>query len=909
MFRRADIRLGVLLGALLWSTPLEAQSRFHTQADRALGQYLEERGLDALLASHLWAMLDRVTASEREEIANRLGRLYVKMLDGDLSLSDRMLIEQRSRELLDRVPEASSFDLRISLAKASYLVAEKDAERHRLRLISPEEAAEAERALRSVSDVFREIGSKANRLVDMLERREESPFEENITAVRAELADARRIRSLAMYYAAWSSYYIGLLTGVEEHAVEALRFFGWLLNSTGGQIPSVESAPERLFRFEHVARAAMGAALSESMRGNTADAERWLDKIERSSELSPSVRAQLGTRRLIVAAEAKKWSDLDWTLDQLREMSDDGLAATADARLVAVYALEALGRAGLPQRARPTVEEIASEALSDLVTLGEIAHVLDLVLRYGSAQLGSEGFIVHYVRGLQAYERVRDVHADVGDAEEPSEDERTRGLYREAVDILRAAVQMSDADRFPKQRGNARLLMGLSLYYAGDYMPAADFLEKAHSDAPSSEQAEEALWLAVVALDRAVDAGRISLTQRRDRLAELFLRSYPSGERAAKLLLRRAAAGSLPDDQAVEILLDVEQTSPLYGAARRHAARLLYRLFREAPQGEADFAALRFVTVAEQVLAMDRKAAIGADQDIAIEAADEIVTLVRQILDALLRSTAPDLDRARSALQVLRSMSLQAGYDLSDIEDELAYRRLQIAVHENDENAIRREMSTLNAMGGQFAENAERLLYGRAWRAWNENRRSASFARPVAEYGARVLLQFDDEDLGQAAVASLYNSVAEAAFTIWFAEADETMRDIALRLDRAQVEFGRKTTASLRRLAIASEAVGETQEALEAWRMLLAGLPLDSEAWFEARYQSIRLLQLQDPDRAKEVMSQHVVLHPQFGPEPWGDRLRQLRLDLETNSVPDNPTLPPEPEQVGDDSGGGGGGS
>jgi hypothetical protein len=461
---------------------------------------------------------------------------------------------------------------------------------------------------------------------------------------------------------------------------------------------------------------------------------------------------------------------------------------------------------------------------------------------------------------------------------------------------------MPDADTFAKQAGNARLLMGLSLYYAGDFVPAADLLESAHAEAASSEQAEEALWLGVVALDRAVDAGRTSLTERRDRLAELFLQSYPGGERAAKLLLRQAAAGSLSDDEAVEILLAVEQTSPLYESARRHAARLLYRLFRSAPDAESDFAALRFVSVAEQVLAMDRKDALSADKDVSEKAAQEIVTLVRQILDALLQSSAPDLNRARSALQILRSIATQSGYDLSEIEDELAYRRLQIAVHMNDEREIRKEMAVLNSMGGQFAESADRLLYARAWREWNENLRSPSFARPVAEYGARVLLQFDDDDLGRASVASLYNSVAEAAFSLWFAEADEQMREVALRLDRAQLEFGRKTTSSLRRLAIAAESVGALEESLEAWRMLLAGLPLDSDGWFEARYQTIRVLQRLEPDRAREAMEQYVVLHPDFGPEPWGERLRQLQRDLETGAIPENPSEPPEPEGSSEES-------
>ena len=47
-----------------------------------------------------------------------------------------------------------------------------------------------------------------------------------------------------------------------------------------------------------------------------------------------------------------------------------------------------------------------------------------------------------------------------------------------------------------------------------------------------------------------------------------------------------------------------------------------------------------------------------------------------------------------------------------------------------------------------------------------------------------------------------------------------------------------------------------------------------------ARYESTRLLADEDPDAARDAIAQHAVLYPDFGPDPWGDRLRALDARL-----------------------------
>src|SRR5205814_606714 len=95
---------------------------------------------------------------ERTHAAELLGKLYVRMLATATTPQARQILEEKARELL-KIPEADSFELRIDLAKATYLKVEEAVEKDRLRLTSSDEKAEAERVLRSVGPIFKEIGN------------------------------------------------------------------------------------------------------------------------------------------------------------------------------------------------------------------------------------------------------------------------------------------------------------------------------------------------------------------------------------------------------------------------------------------------------------------------------------------------------------------------------------------------------------------------------------------------------------------------------------------------------------------------------------------------------------------------------------------------------------------------------
>jgi tetratricopeptide (TPR) repeat protein len=882
----------------------------------AVEAYLQSHHLDDLLSTYLLDQLRGAPASEREAVADRLGRHYAGLLSGADTPDRQREVEARARELLDLVPGSDAFELRLTLFKASFLLAEETAQRFTLRLADADEVGRAAQTFRTVEPSFEDIGRRVDQRVEALERMEDRSTQGDISVVRDQLADARRLRSLAMYYAGWSQYYQALINDDARMALAARRSFGWLLNAPGGREPELAALPASLLRYEHVARAAMAVALSYSVSDQDAVALQWLDAIEAAGETPESIRGELWGRRIEILGRARRWSDLQRLVDRRRLTADPAKATAlpvAEARMLAVVTLEALAEPGEQTGARRErdrlVEAIAQVALGDLVTEGEIGHVLDLVKRFGTTPMGDSGFVVLYVRALRAYERAREAHesavAESGtSADDPTDDAAVANRYMDAVRALEISQVASDAGRFPAEFTQARMMQGLSLYYAGELAQAATLFESVFDLAEESGLREEALWYAIVSLDRAFERGFKSVAEQRDRLATVYLQAFPATDRAATLLLRRVDEGLLTDAQAIAVLLDVPAESPLYEAARRHASRLMYRKYRASSGPERDYAAARFMEVAEELITLDVAAVRGGAPDRAAEAGEFVALRVRQALDAALSITVPDLPRAERLLRVLDDTATLAGLDLSGVAGELAYRRLQIALARQDDGLISAATAELDRAGGVYARSGERLLYQRSVERWQAATDDADAALRVVGAGTRVLAQFEpvEQHKNDPAVTGVINSVAAAATAVWEAEADAGMRAIAVDMDRRLVSLGKQSAVSLHRLARNAESAGDLETALQSWNTLMAGLQTGSDGWFEARVQSIRVLARVDPGRARAVLDQHRVLYPSLAPEPWGEELRGLESQL--SGVRPSP----EPGQTDATGEGGGGG-
>ncbi len=847
-------------------------------SEDALESYLESRDLSNLLAAQLRGRLATATGDARNEIAERLGRVYVRQMSAAKTPEERRVIEDAARELIESMPESSVFELRIDFAKTSYLRAEDLIERFRVRIVGEAQLQEADRLLRLITPQFQEIATRVGHRIELLERKEAGARQDDLEETKAQLADARRVRSLAQYYAGWCGYYGAMLSSNKGAAMRAMQDFGWLLNSGGGKVPEIDRVPGALLKYEHVARAAVGVAMCASLRDNDVEALRWLDLVESTDGISPALRAELLSRRMVVLGGAKRWSDLELLLKRRAadRKKDRALLTPSEARLLAVLALDAAsGDGARPGRAQ--IETLAQIALAELVSQGRVADVLDIVNRYGTNPIGQDGFIVVYVRGLQSYERAREAHRklDPG-ATDPVKDDAAANLYRQAAEVLAAATVASDALRYANDSGRASMLRGLALFYAGDLSRAAEIFTGVGNSATDAKLKEEALWYAIVSLDRAVEDGKKSLVGERDRVATLFLTTFPASPNAAKLLLRRAGDGLIPDARVVDILLATPGESPMFEAARRQAAFVLFRMQRRAPGDRV--LTRRFMDVATEALSPLIVQCRLSPKDTELPTA--ALRLVRQIAEVGLSASPPEVNTVERVLAQWTDLADELGLGGSGAAEELAYRRLQIGLVQGDVDGA---VAAFDKLGpSQFRKSAERLLYKHAVKAWEGQPRSVEAARGVVRFGVPVAEQLvaGDPAFQQPVTLGVCNDVAAAAAIVFEEAKDLAMRDAAIKIDRRSFEGGTPSATAVRRLARLSEHAGDAALALQCWQRILGGVPGGSGDWFEARYESLRLIAASEPEKARQICEQFRVLYPDWGSKPWNEKIREIAVRL-----------------------------
>ncbi|TVQ59619.1 MAG: hypothetical protein EA379_10390 [Phycisphaerales bacterium] len=891
----------IALAAVMIATLGAPSALAQGEADEALARYLESRELRTLHLQHLERVLERTTPGDRGAIAERLAALYAEALDGAQTTEDRAALERRARALLDLVPEDRSIALRLSLHRATYARAERLAERWRLRLADPAEVEEAERVMRTLAGDLSAVGALANRRVEALERQEEQARELELDILRDALDDARRHRSLAMYLAGWAGCYVAEITAEHGPAKDAAVKFGWVLNADPGRPATIDRVTTTSLRFEHIARAALGAGVAASMRAEHADARRWFDHVESAPELGPALRDELFARRLSAAARANDWASVQRMVDERRAVDERDEARGRDPRRLEPGQARLLGVLAFEARPAPrdtaAADRMRDVAMADLIAHDEPAQAMDLARRYGASPLRADGFTGAYVRAMLAYVRAREGHARSSehDHDAPSRDPDAIARYTEAVSALRLAVDAHDAERYPRASADARLMLANALHYASgaDATPQRS-LEAAErftaiADAEASDHiAADALWMAARALEHAATLGgpeRERAERDRERVLRRFVAEHPGDSRAAALLVRRAAGGEMAPQEAIEALLGVSPGSPAYLHAQREAARLLYAAVRASPAAARARNAARFADVAEPLLENDRRAALEGDADAALRA----TTLARQLLDALLGAEPIDARRAEPALGALHAMRSAGVIEPGAHEQETLYRTVQIALAQGDDDAAESAVASMQRRGSdddpRFAHAAHRLVYRRAHERWRAGDRSERAARALARHGVRVLLDLNalsgDAPL-DAPTLGVLTGVAEAGSWLWREHADEPARDIALRTLRRVLAAQPNSAAHLRAMAELAASAGDDAAALDAWRRILAGSELGQPSWFEARWHVIDILARFDPGAALDAMRAHVGVYPDYGPDPWRARYERLHAALRT---------------------------
>lgn len=866
----------------------------------AVEAWMQDRALNEPLAAFLRQRLAESSGEQRRSIADRLGKIYVGMLDNAADAQRRHDVEILCRDLLATVPDADTFELRVNLARATYLNAAETAEKVQLRLATTEERLEAERILRAVAPTLREVAGSINGRVEMLERKEKIDPEDD--KIRDGLQEARRIRSLAHYYAGWSEYYLAMLTGDAAMATRAAEDFGALLGAPSHRAAAVDKAPKSLFKYEHIARAAIGSALCASLRGNDIEAMRWMDILDQSEVLPQPVADHLFSTKITILAAAKRWADVE-LLIRRRKIDPPNIGggpiSVRDARLIAVLALDASKDAANPPRNASVIQELAKNAVSELVAAGELGQVVDLVTRYGSAPIGGTGFAVEYVHGVQAYDQARQAHRQVGeDVDLPSAQSAVCNRYREAAEALKHAAEAPDAARFPRERERAALNGGLALYYAGELEAASEVFSRVATTSIDAGRKQDAAWYAVVALDKAIERGRPSLISARDRMAMVFIREYPNTDRAVQLLLRRGTQSAITDEEAVAVLLGVMPDSPIFESARIEASGLLYKLWLATDAADKQAAGTRLLAIAEEALQAQIRRLTAATLPDATQLdttkrepalAASISRTARQIAHTALSMPTPEPTRALAALDQLEQIAPTYTIDLKQVRDEINYRRLQAAILLADRSKTTELIAELRKAGGVYASAGERLVYRQLIDAWKSDRSNTQYAQEVVASGQMLADSLFKDSSTLSLAHSVAGDTADAAVSLWKANGDIAMRDIAIRLDRRSWDAGIRSALLCRRLATTAEAAGDLALAAQCWNSLSSALTEGSADWYESRHEAIRILAGADQAAASDAMRQLIALHPDLGPPPWADKLRALAAILGVSLTSEEP--------------------
>ncbi len=846
----------------------------HPTAHAADGieQFLERHGLHELLATHLEDRINQLEpGEEREEVILQLAELFALLLENERDDAGRAALEERSRRLLGAAPPNTADELRLALLRTSYDRAERIAEQHRLRLASEEEVATAVVDFGGIIEQLHSLSGYLAKGIQSTNARLARASGVEATTLFERLNRLERMHGTSRFLLAWSMYYRAYLTG-ESDVSGAELLFAEMLQSDVPR-PQPEDVPLDLRGFESSARSIIGMAMCKSLSNdNSAMAMRWL-MILNDEQTVASVRSQAPAWALAVRLEHDEFRDAEELLRRERE-ARGGLPAVW-LRMAAVWALEAERRASEAQ-------SLVQYVIAQLAAAGELQQIHRLAEQYGAENLGASagGFAIRYVNGLIHYRDARDLQ------NKAQHDENVvRTLYGKAIEELTAALRARDAGDHMEAAAACGRLLAWAYYFRGDYREAVIRFEAASSET-AGEEAAEALWMAIVAMDRLIETNSpveaAELTGAREALVDRFLAKYPSSPRAATLIVNRAGKVDELSDDEITRLLAIAPTHDSYLDARRRVAQALYSRFRKAPTAQKRTAAEAFLGVAVPLL--DSPAAFSGGGD--ASAAMRLVVHLRRVLEVALHESVANRAAAMRALTVFGDVEAHNPDVTVPHHDEIAFRRLQVHLLDHDHIRAAKLADALaesDRSGGIWPRLASLAMFQYGYRRWNtHDDASLDTLRMIVRYGGRVLREVDREHI-DGDVLSHYAAVAEAAFVLWSDHGVEDEGPRAFFLYRRLLQDHPRSATFLRHAAIlaGSPQFEEYEFAAECWRALSAGLDAGSSAWFEARYGLMTALLHVDEQRARVVMNQHRQLYPEYGLPPWGERLRELseRLD------------------------------
>ncbi len=865
--RLGGLRAGFIVAALLLcGTGL-------APADE-VADYLEEHGLRQLLSLHLENQLEAAGPEEREQLIIRLAGLYAALLEQVDDPVRRRDIEQRSRQLLTVAPESSVAGLRLALLRATYRAAERTAENHRLRLSTPEELSAAKRALTDILPDLHQLDQQIQEDIEVLDRRLSRSSGSEAVALAEDVDRLKGLAAQCAFLRAWALYYQSWLHERPDNAKIAQQLFAELLDPEQPFV-NPEDVSVDLRGLEAVARSILGLALCKSMTASTPTAIAWVELLENERTFEP-LRAQAPIWKIVIYLENDDPRSALSVLEAYRRSGD-----TIPLQWLRLIAVQSLELARDDSQARPLVDL----AVTELASRSELQQILDLAARYGPEALGDSGFALQYVNGVLAYHEAQRQH----EGDQPTTDPKIRAMYAQALELLQRSLLEPDATAYPEASAASRRLIAWCLYFRSDLLEARRAFEQAAASLVSDEAAD-ALWMAIVCLDRLNRAGGSeSLRLEQRELTQRFLEEYPASVHAPKLILRQAIASEQATEEQIDLLLAIPPNSEVHREGRLRAADMLYQLFRDG-QGEDRIGfGNRYLAVAAPMVLEDA-ATIAAASELDRQ---RLLIRCRRLLEVALASGIERHVVTQQILVLLDGLQRDGAVDLTPYRDELDEREVRLLLLTGEPEAAASIADRLwdRDRSSVWARLASKRMFAFAHDLWQASQPDSSAEAQgleyVVRYGERMLTEFEGRDAAARGneVVGYYAAVAEASQRLWERSGDAERGARALALYADTLLPARPDNARfLRSTAVLAERFGDPRQALDAWRRLVAGSETGSDAWYEAKFKLISILAGIDAERARAVMDQYRQLNPDYGPEPWGPRMKALDRQIDALS-------------------------
>jgi len=835
----------ILIAAVLFAS-LSSANPGDTEVER----FLREHRMDQLLEVQLETRLDQaVDQEERIEIATSLSELYLSQLRA-LEREDpyRQIVLNRARSLADRAPAVPMNELRLELLVDAFVQHENAIELAHLRLLDDASRSRALAAMKQAHRGLTQLLAGSQQDFDRLSRRRTSTRTlQAQTRLEEELDTLRRLNSFGNYYLGWSGYGIAVL---EQRHVERDTYaaFGQLLGAEGS-IPLSKDLHLAAVEFEHVARSVIGIAMCEAQSENYGLARIWLEGLLGQESLPASVPSEARRRLLRVLALGAEWHAALTLALEIRSNTGDGRLTIADARFVAIETLEARSA-----RKNEDAEKLVTLCVEQLVDQREIGHVVDLYQRYQHLPMIGSGFIPMYARALAELERTESEESD------PS--------YSIVIDLLSRAVHAADADNYPADRDDCRLKLAYALVRDDKPREAMEQCQHVLNASLVPDLLEEARWIRIAAVDRAnALKGKRASSELEDAIRS-YIERYAGTQRARTLVLRYATQGLLDPQVAIDTLSAVPESDPNAQAARRLHAQLKYEMLRAS--GFSDIELLRdtrnlLVEVVES--------------ETENEPVDARVSTLQIAIDLALRDIPADAQRARELIRRARDL-LDEGALKAQLEPEFATQLIRAALAEGEIDLALVHLNELRAIQPDRADDSEVLILNHVINAW-ESGPDSEKASLLVRLGVTAIARGIPPKPERFGVqqSALMEVVAQGAGLLYDLDQDDDMLALALRLSKHVLEFGQPSEPGLRLTASLATKNGDIDTALEAWLRLLAAYPQGELRWYEARYESLALMQAIDPARALETYRQYRILNPKPAPDPWAEKISSLFHD------------------------------